>query len=702
MRTLSVVLTLTVAPVLAVAQTFTLDQVMSAPFPSGMVSAPTGTRVAWIQNDEGERNIWVAEGPDFRGRQLTAYTGDDGQELGSLVFTPNGWRLVFVRGGAPNRQGEIPNPALFPDPAERAIWSIPFDGGDPKKLAEASGPAMSPQGDVVAYSLSQAVWTVPVDGSDEPTRQFSVRGRAASLRWSPDGSKIAFISNRGDHAFLGVFDKASRTIVYVDPSIDRDAYPAWSPDGSKIAFVRLSRRAGGLPFSPVRSAPPWSIRIADVATQSSIEIWRAEPGVGSAFHGIVASNPIFWGVDDRVVFPWERDGWVHLYSLPARGGTVTQLTQGAFEVEDVLLTADRTELVFSSNQDDIDRRHVWRVSVTGGPAKPVTTGTGIEWSPVVMGDGSAVAFLAAGATIPAHAEVVPNGRRTMADRRQWLARETMPDDFPSDRLVEPEQVIFSAADGMRIHGQLFLPLDLRDGERRPAVIFFHGGSRRQMLLGFHYRGYYHNAYALNQYLANKGYVVLAVNYRSGTGYGMEFREALNYGATGGSEFNDVMGAGLYLQNRPDVDPDRIGLWGGSYGGYLTAMGLARSSDLFAAGVDIHGVHDWNVGINNFRPDYDVKDYPEFARTAFESSPMADVDTWRSPVLVIHGDDDRNVKFAETVTLVEALRERSVEVEQLIFPDEVHGFLMHRSWMAAYRAAADFFDRKLRSSAPLTP
>ena len=291
---------------------------------------------------------------------------------------------------------------------------------------------------------------------------------------------------------------------------------------------------------------------------------------------------------------------------------------------------------------------------------------------------------------------------TTGDGMTALAPETMPEDFPSSRLVEPEQVIYTASDGMRIHAQLFLPPDLRDGERRPAAIFFHGGSRRQMLLGFHYRGYYHNAYALNQYLAGKGYVVLAVNYRSGVGYGMEFREALNYGATGGSEFNDVMGAGLYLRNRPDVDPDRIGLWGGSYGGYLTAMGLARSSDLFAAGVDIHGVHDWNVGINNFRPDYDIKDYPEFARTAFEASPMADIDTWRSPVLVIHGDDDRNVKFAETVTLVEALRERDVEVEQLIFPDEVHGFLLHQSWMAAYRAAADFFDRKLRSSATLTP
>src|SRR5207245_809761 len=141
----------------------------------------------------------------------------------------------------------------------------------------------------------------------------------------------------------------------------------------------------------------------------------------------------------------------------------------------------------------------------------------------------------------------------------------IPADFPAQDLVEPQQVIISASDGLQIHGQLFLPATSADGERErhPAVIFFHGGSRRQMLLGWHYMGYYSNAYAMNQYLASRGYVVLSVNYRSGIGYGMEFREALNYGATGASEFNDVEGAGLYLRSQPDVDPKRIGVWGGS-------------------------------------------------------------------------------------------------------------------------------------------
>jgi dipeptidyl aminopeptidase/acylaminoacyl peptidase len=198
---------------------------------------------------------------------------------------------------------------------------------------------------------------------------------------------------------------------------------------------------------------------------------------------------------------------------------------------------------------------------------------------------------------------------------------------------------------------------------------------------------------MNQYLASRGYLVLAINYRAGIGYGLNFREADRIGAAGAAEFNDVLGAGLYLRSRPDVDPGRIGLWGGSYGGYLTALGLSRASDLFAAGVDFHGVHNWNVGIRTFIPDYAPT--PEEERLAFESSPMSSLDTWRSPVLLIHGDDDRNVSFSETVDLAEELRKRKVDVEILVLPDEIHGFLRHASWLQAYHAAADFFDRKLR-------
>jgi len=516
-------------------------------------------------------------------------------------------------------------------------------------------------------------------------------GESSELRWSPDGSKLAFVSRRGDHAFVGVYDSAAKSLVYLDPSVDSDQEPAWSPDSRQIAFLRIPASKSRLPFSPRRDGQPWSIRIAEAMTGKGREIWRAETGQGSAFHEVVAGNQLLWGARGQLVFPWESDGWAHLYSVTASGGTAKLLTPGNFEVEYVAMSANREEIIFSSNQDDIDRRHVWRISPSGDRPGAVTTGSGIETAPVMASDNRTVLVLHSDAQTPMRPAVLA-GKGELRD----LAPETVPSDFPSRALVTSQQVIFSAADGMQIHGQLFLPSTGGDAARHPAIVFFHGGSRRQMLLGWHYMFYYSNAYALNQYLASRGYVVLSVNYRSGIGYGLDFREALNYGAMGASEFNDVEGAGVYLRTRTDVDPHRIGLWGGSYGGYLTALGLARASDLFAAGVDIHGVHDWNTEIPNFKASYKPNERPDAARLAWESSPLASISTWRSPVLLIQGDDDRNVPFVEMVDLAEALRKQGVSFDQLVFPDEIHDFLLHRTWLAAYHAASDFFDRHFRT------
>jgi dipeptidyl aminopeptidase/acylaminoacyl peptidase len=220
----------------------------------------------------------------------------------------------------------------------------------------------------------------------------------------------------------------------------------------------------------------------------------------------------------------------------------------------------------------------------------------------------------------------------------------------------------------------------------------HGGPVRQMLLGWHNRYYYHNAYGMNQYLASRGYAVLSVNYRSGIGYGRAFREAPGRGARGASEYQDIVAAANYLRARQDINPAKIGLWGGSYGGYLTALGLARNSDLFAAGVDLHGVHDWST--RRFHSLAGTES-PDVIKKAKDSSPVSSVEKWKSPVLLIHGDDDRNVDFSQTVDLVQRLRAQKVEFEQIVFPDEIHDFLLHRHWLEAYEAGVEFFDRHLK-------
>jgi dipeptidyl aminopeptidase/acylaminoacyl peptidase len=672
---------------------FTIEQVLSAPFPSEIVAAPSGARVAWVFDDRGSRNVWIAEGPGFAGRPVTAYQGDDGQEITNVAFSADGVTVVYVRGGAANRAGEIPNPTSDAAGAEQAVWAVSVAGGAPRRLGVGGGPAVSPKGDLVAFVQRGQIWIGGLSGTPAATQAARMRGTARALAWSPDGTRLAFVSGRGDHAFVGVLDAATHTLTWLDPGLDTDDSPVWAPDGKRVAFLRRSPVRDRVIFHPEREGPPWSIRIADAVSGASREVWRATPGRGSVFQPVEFGPQLEWTADDRLVFPWEADGWKHLYSAPAAGGTATLLTPGAFEVDDVSYAPDGRTAVVSSNQDDIDRRHLWRVTTAGGAAPvALTPGRGLEWNPAVLADGTSVAFVRADARRPGHPAVIA-GSAAPRD----LAPAAIPASLPVAALVEPEAVSVTAADGMRIPGQIFRPAAApAAGQKRPALIFFHGGSRRQMLLGWNYRSYYHNAYAFNQFMASRGYVVLSLNYRSGIGYGLEFREALNYGASGASEFNDVIGAGLFLRAQPDVDPARIGLWGGSYGGYLTAMGLARASDMFAAGVDVHGVHDWNNAIRNFMPGYNAERRPDVARLAAASSPMAFVHGWRSPVLLIHGDDDRNVPFGESVELVEQLRGRGVHVEQVVFPDEVHGFLLYRSWIRAYTAAADFLDRHLKT------
>ena len=419
-------------------------------------------------------------------------------------------------------------------------------------------------------------------------------------------------------------------------------------------------------------------------------MWTAQPGRGSAFRELHGTQ-LLWTADNHLVFPWEADGWSHLYSIAATGGKPQLLTPGGFEVEDAHLALDRKTILYASNQQDIDRRHIWTIAAAGGKPKPLTSGTGIEVSPIDTGEG--IVLLRSDAHTPLRPALL-NAQGALDD----LGPELVPPTYPGAKFVAPEQVLFPAADGLELHGQLFLPSKVHDGKRHPALVFFHGGSRRQMLLGFHTMQYYSNAYAMNQYLASQGYIVLSVNYRSGIGYGLDFREAMHYGRDGASEYNDILGAGRYLRERSDVDAARIGVWGGSYGGFMTALGLARSSDIFAAGVDMHGVHQW-LRPASWRPSHDPEADARTLKTAWESSPMAYISTWRSPVLLIQGDDDRNVPFSQTVTLSRELSKQGVEYEQLVFPDEIHGFLLHRSWLAAYTAEADFFYRHLMASTP---
>ncbi len=674
---------------------FTIEQVMGSPFPTELVAARNAQRVAWVFDLRGERNVWVADAPDFRARQVTHYHGDDGMPIAALAISSDGRMIVYARGSELNPTGNVANPQSLTAGTKQQVFAADTSKGEPRLLGDmgcgdegCEDIQISPDNRWVAWSAKTSIMIAPVDGKQPAKKLNEIRGELSEPRWAPDSKHLAFRVNRGDHAFIAIQEVGAGEVHYLAPSTSRDDLPRWSADGKQVAFIRQPGNEAKLPIIPVRPAP-WAIYVADAATLQAKGIWESGDQLRDSLQHFIDTSFFFAG--DRIVFVSTRDNRNHLYSVPTTGGEPTQLTKGEFDVEDVTLSKDNHLLIFSSNEftsdsKDEDRRHLWKVAVAGGERQQLSRGENIEWAPALIGD--KVVCLGSTATSPA----MPY--QLTADGRKMIAAEVLPKDFPADQLVVPQQVIFDSTDDFKIHGQLFIP---KDGKTtHPALIFTHGGPSRQMLLGFHYMDYYHNAYAMNQFLASKGYVVLSVNYRLGIMYGYDFQHPANTVWRGAAEYNDVVAGAHYLQSLPSVDKSKIGLWGGSYGGFLTAMGLARNSDIFSAGVDFHGVHDWSA----FLPDWvhdpaTSPDYKEALKLAFSSSPEASLGTWKSPVLLIQGDDDRNVPFSQTVDLSGKLEEHGTDVEELIFPDEVHGFLMWKSWIKAYTAETEYFDRKLK-------
>ncbi len=609
------------------AQENSLKNFLDYSFPSQLIASSTEAAICWADNKEGARNLFYALGPDYRPMQQTDYSRDDGQAILQPVFTKDHNAIIYVRGSAANRQGEIPNPASNPDWPDQAIYITTLETHGSKKLDEGHSPL--PYKDKLLYLKSGKVWMIDYTG-ENAKQLFEARGQIGSLRLSPDKNTLAFVSQRGDHSFVGIYDMESGDLKFLDPGIDRDSNPVWSPDGKMLAFLRIPFEEN-LIFIPRREGLPFRIMKANPATGMAAQIFRADPGSGSVYRNISARNQLFWTADDNIVFPWEKEGWTHLYAVPANGGKAKSLTPGRHEVQYVAQSPDRKTMIFNSNQGDSHRQHIW---VYDGKLRQLSSGASVEWSPQIDGGGQAFCL---GSTAKNPADVKRIGN-------DGLIAVTEEPEYPKSNLVVPIAVELIAEDGLKTYGQLFMPSKIKAGEKLPGLLYFHGGSRRQMMLGFHHRDYYHYAYAMNQFLAANGYVVLSLNYRSGIGYGMEFREALNYGAAGASEYGDVLAAARYLMGLEEVNADRIGLFGGSYGGYLTALGLAKNSDIFKAGVDIHGVYDWNAILKNFIPSYNKLARPDFAKLAFDSSPAAIMEGWKSPVLLIHGDDDRNVPF----------------------------------------------------------
>jgi dipeptidyl aminopeptidase/acylaminoacyl peptidase len=678
---------------------FSMAQVLHYPFATDLAASERADVIAWVCNLDGVRNVWVARAPAFTPLKITQYTEDDGQEITQLTFSPDGTRLVYVLGGDhdanwPAEGNLAPDPGSSPEQPVTAIWSVPVGGGPPVKVDEGDEPTISSRGQL-AYTKDGRVWVSSLEGS-KPERLFFDRGKNSELAWSPDGTRLAFVSGRKDHSFIGIFMSKNAPLIYLAPSTNKDAAPVWSPDGTRIAFARRPGDGGAPRPVLTRTPRPWSIWTASAADGSGRAVWKSPNTLAGSFPDVAGEANLHWAAGDRIVFMAYLDDWPHLYSVSATGGTPVLLTPGNYMVEHVAESRDRRFMIYDANTGatagDEDRRHLFRVPVDHAGSVALTSGDSLEWTPVSASE-TQVAFVAAGPQHPPTVGIVGlDGKH-----RNALDAAVNP-EFPSAKLVAPKPVTFKAGDGTLVHGQLFDTGGAKSAARKAGVIFVHGGPPRQMLLGWHYMDYYSNGYAVNQYLAAHGFVVLSVNYRLGIGYGREFHHPEHAGFAGAAEYQDVVAGARFLQSLPSVDGKRIGIWGGSYGGYLTALALARNSDLFKSGVDLHGVHDWSLLMDEWTGQqgsrFEKGDREKAMEVAWNSSPDAQIETWKSPVLLIQGDDDRNVPFQQTVDLARRLEERNLPFEELVIPNEIHGFLRHATWLRADEATANFLSRTL--------
>ena len=697
----------------------TMEQFFGPASPLSLTSATAADRIAWMSYERGMRNVYTAAAPDFRAVRLTDFMEDDGTDLSDVTLSADGSTIVFVRGSAPNREGWVANPTHDPDGAERATWAVRSSGGPAWRLAEGSSPRVAPDGSGVVFVRDGEIYYAKVDRAGSLTALDTAGvpllrawGRQSDPVWSPDARHIAFVSTRVNHAYIAVLDMAERTLRFMDPGVDCDGDPQWSPDGRSILFTRrpgapFGRQAqtgrGGLgnprgPTSDGQERSPFScggggvraenlaampglhegilpgghtlaVRMADLATGQSREVWHnrvEEPEITSLGGARWAGQSL---VFQRSVRGSEWDRW---FSIPLDGSNgapvLLTTTDGLIEnATSVAFSADGRTLYYCTNASDVEGRDIWAVPTSGGTPQRITRG-GLNTHPAPLASGDQLAVLHYDAALPASVGILPTSGGTAR-----VIFPELPADFPTAAHVTPQVVKTTAADGLEISNQLFLPADLAAGERRPALIFVHGGPVRQMLPGYHYMQFYHWAYAFNQWLASEGYVVLSVNYRGGVGYGNGFRRAADTNSRGNSEYQDVLAGAHFLQEHPSVDPERIGIWGLSYGGLLTAQALARNSDIFVAGVDMAGVHLYGSSLDT-------------TEVSWRSSAISEMANWRSPVFLVHGDDDRNVDISQTIGLVQLLRAHGVHHELMVFPDDLHESMIHAYWVETWERA----------------
>lgn len=676
-----------------------IDSLVAIRHPSGGSWSPDGSRVAFVWDRAGVSNLYVVDRVGGWPQPLTDYQ----EGLLSAPFWSRDGRLLYYE-----RNGEL--------------WSIPAEkGGSPSAVfgtdAEEAGVRLSPDGTHIAFIRLGDVWIRDLAAGREKRLTVTLVTESG-IEWSPDGARLAFVygrtlprededdsvgnklvfrRNEQDAADVGVVSTSGGSVVPVAASPAAEGTPRWI-DSRRLVLQRVSPdyRTRDILVSDIVSGETRSIHRDVDARWWSLSFLGAEPK---------PSPDGKW-----IAFVSDGEGWDSLYLAPSVGGAVHRLTGPEEDIRRFAFAPGGSEIAFDTNRPQSGQRHL-AVCDFSNPADPKTRmltegrGTNVQladaggfglirldggWSP----DGKRLLFQHTDPARPAELYWIEAGG---AETTPHELTYSLPTTVDRSQLVEPVLVHYPSSDGSEVPAYLFVPPNLDRSKKHPAIVWIHGDGIAQNYDGWHIRRDYAVYYSFHQYLAQQGYVVIAPDYRGSVGYGRAWRVA-PYRDLGGMDYQDVAAAVPYLQSLLYVDTDRVGVWGLSYGGFLTLQALTAEPTLFRCGVDVAGVEDfrdWFRDPGGIWVGGRLGDPRENPSAYSQAAPIERIERLARPLLVLHGTADVNVPFVESLRLVDELLRRGKTFDFAVYPGELHYFHREHVLRDAWGRVAAFFDRYLR-------
>jgi len=501
---------------------------------------------------------------------------------------------------------------------------------------------------------------------------------------------------------LAIIDLQEKTSVWADASFvtpgedEKPRSASWSsaaisPDGRHaIAAVRTDD-----------NEDRWLVAVDPATGKARVvdhlhdEAWVRNSGIvdrDGSFGGFFGPGIVFLNDGRRIAFLSERDGWMHLYTVDVASdrAAATQLTSGQWEVTGAQLSADGTKFYLTTNEVHLGERHAYVMSADGGERTRLTSATGAH-DLTLSPDETAAADVYSYSTKPPELYVMP----TLAPGAATTQVTTTPtEEWRSFKWIDPKVITYKARDGKEVYARLYTPemIGAKRDPRKPAVVFVHGAGYLQN--AHKYWSSYYREYMFHNLLASRGYVVLDPDYRASSGYGRDWRTAI-YRFMGGKDLEDVVDGAKYLVAAEGVNPKNIGVYGGSYGGFITLMAMFTTPDVFAAGAALRPVTDWahyNHGYTS-----NILNEPQNDLEAYrKSSPIYHAEGLKGALLILHGMVDTNVHFQDSVRLAQRLIElRKENWELAAYPVENHGFVEETSWADEYKRILKLFEEHLR-------